>query len=173
MRQLDTREPHTCAEGGACRNVLIDLRTHSKASVLGHVQCKCIDVNPVKPEQIAVGSMDPYARIYDTRLCSLKSFSASNQGASRDGDLSCVACFSPGHLNKQLGKPGRKHCSTVAATYLTFSADGRDLLVNLSGEQVRTVCWLRGWAADSQSVSLLFWYLIFNLFKLISLTFSS
>jgi len=137
VRQFDAREPHTCAEGGACRNVLIDLRNQSKVSVLGHVQCKCIDVNPVQSEQIAVGSMDPCARIYDTRLCSLKSFLSSNLMSSRDGDLSCIACFSPGHLEKPFLRPTKRQCSTVAATYLTFSADGRDLLVNLSGEQVR------------------------------------
>ncbi len=66
VRQFDVREPHTCSRAGTCRNVLIDLRSHSQTAA--HVQCKCIDVNPVKPEQIAVGSMDPYARIYDTRL---------------------------------------------------------------------------------------------------------
>lgn len=137
VRRLDTREPHSCTGSGMCRNVIIDLRAHSRLTSVNHsIQCKCIDINPVRSEQIAVGALDSYARIYDTRLCSLQALNSLSTGPP--GDPSCIACFSPGHVNKLFVPLVRRHlCNTVAATYLNFSSDGQDLLVNLSGEQVK------------------------------------
>ncbi len=139
VRRLDSREPHTCATTGSatgnCRNIIIDLRLNSKSSLSQPTQCKCIDINPVRTEQIAVGALDAYARIYDARLCSLRSSERSS--LNRTGDPSCIAFLAPGHLSSpSMCRAKKSPCSTVAATYLTFSADGEDLLVNLSGEQV-------------------------------------
>ena len=144
VRRLDSRERHTCAPGGgACRNVLIDLSLHPiRPLTPNHVtQCKCIDINPVRSEQIAVGALDAYARIYDARLCTPHSPEHSRGGGARNSassDPSCIAIFSPGHLSANLSMVGGKRSvsSTVAATYVSFSADGQELLVNLSGEQV-------------------------------------
>lgn len=137
MRRLDTREPHTCSSGGesTCRNILIDLKLSSGPGVSHSIQCKCIDVNPVRTEQIAVGALDPYVRIYDIRLCSLKA--PVRTAAMTHGDPSCIAFLAPGHLTSSIASHGRG-CSggTVASTYVEFSPNGRELLVNLSGEQV-------------------------------------
>lgn len=134
MRRLDSREPHTCSGTGSCRNIIIDLKLNSRSSLSQPTQCKCIDLNPVRTEQIAVGALDAYARIYDARLCSLRSL---ERVPSSHNDPSCIAFFAPGHLcSASLPRLKRSSCSNVAATYLSFSADGEDLLVNLSGEQV-------------------------------------
>lgn len=46
----------------------------------------------------------------------------------------CVAYFCPGHLNKF---KDRKNCFTAKTiTYLTFSPDGSELLVNMGSEQI-------------------------------------
>lgn len=130
FRQLDTREPHSCSDEG-CRNVLIDLKLTCGA-MAGSTQCKCISINPTRPEQIAVGAMDPYARIYDTRVCSLR---RSAKQEVQYGDPSCLAHFAPGHISNSCSGKTKKH-STLATTYLSFSPDGRELLVNLSGEHI-------------------------------------
>ena len=99
----------------------------------GTTQCKCISINPTRPEQIAVGAMDPYVRIYDTRVCSIR---RSVKQEVQYGDPSCLAHFAPGHISNPHSRKNRKPYNTLATTYLSFSPDGRELLVNLSGEHV-------------------------------------
>lgn len=38
----------------------------------GNAEAKCLAINPVRPEQIAVGANDPYIRLYDRRVLSCK-----------------------------------------------------------------------------------------------------
>lgn len=65
-RQFDTREPHTCREDD--KVLLIDLQRY-----LGpNSEPKCIAINPRRPEQLAVGANDPYARLYDRRMITLE-----------------------------------------------------------------------------------------------------
>ena len=130
---FDTRERHTCVADGRCRNVLIDLR-ETCGTAMGYTQCKCVDVNPVRSEQIAVGALDAYVRLYDTRVLTLKPPSTD---LSTSPDPSCLAHFAPGHISNQHARKGHHAISnTLATTYLTFSPCGTELLVNLSGEQV-------------------------------------
>lgn len=126
-RRIDTREKHTCAGDGRCRNVVVDLK-QTCGSVMGYTQCKCIDINPSRPEIIAVGALDPYVRLYDNRLMSL-----TVPGKNSRTDFSCLAHFAPGHLSKHKCLPSG---SQLATTYLSFSPCGTELLVNMSGEQV-------------------------------------
>lgn len=46
----------------------------------------------------------------------------------------CVAYYCPGHLNKV--KDRKLGFTTKTITYLTFSADGCELLVNMGSEQI-------------------------------------
>lgn len=46
----------------------------------------------------------------------------------------CVTYFCPGHLNKF--KDRKAHFTTKTITYLTFSPDGSELLVNMGSEQI-------------------------------------
>lgn len=61
--QLDRREHHTCRsmENQVC---LIYLRSE----IDENTEAKCIAVNPIRTEYIAVGANDPYARLYDRRM---------------------------------------------------------------------------------------------------------
>ncbi len=127
-RQHDTRESHSCPGPGKCRNVLIDL----KKTCGPHASCKCLDINPVRPEQIAVGAYDPYVRLYDTRVLSL---SYPSTDASNRPDAGCVAHFAPGHVSQSFRKPNGNH-SNVGCTYASFSPCGDELIANLSSEHV-------------------------------------
>lgn len=61
-RQFDLREPHDCSPND--RVQLIDLQTHMGPGT----EVKCIAVNQRRPEQLAVGATDNYARIFDLRM---------------------------------------------------------------------------------------------------------
>lgn len=55
------REAHVCGN----ENVqLINLQHH----IGRHAEAKCVTVNHRRPEQLAVGASDAYARIYDRRM---------------------------------------------------------------------------------------------------------
>lgn len=63
--QHDMRTTHTCRANDA--NVLINLKNHINEMP----EVKCIAINPHRPEQMAIGANDCYARIYDRRMLSL------------------------------------------------------------------------------------------------------
>lgn len=130
-RQYDIREPHTCEDKG-CRNVLIDFKL-SCGSSNGNTQCKCIDVNPVRSEQIAVGALDAYVRIYDKRVLSLK---YSARDIVEGTDPACLGHFAPGHISNPRTQQTKRGYTALATTFVSFSPDGSELLVNLSGEHV-------------------------------------
>lgn len=46
-----------------------------------NAEAKCLAVNPVRTEYIAVGANDPYARVYDRRM--LKRISTGNRNMER------------------------------------------------------------------------------------------
>lgn len=152
---MDLRESHTCQPdggggGGGCRNVLIDL----KPTCGPHAQCKCLAINPVRSEQIAVGALDAYVRLYDTRVLRPK---RSSRDPCHSADPSCVAHFAPGHVsNTQTRKVRRRSFRSLATTYVAFNSDGSELLVNLSGEHVYlydTVCFREALSYSMDGVS--------------------
>ena len=136
--------------GGGCRNVLIDL----KPTCGPYAQCKCLAINPVRSEQIAVGAMDAYVRLYDARVLRPK---RSSRDPCHSADPSCIAHFAPGHMsNTQTRKNRRKGSGSLAATYVTFNSDGSELLVNLSGEHIYlydTVCFREALSYSMDGVS--------------------
>lgn len=119
------------------------------------IEAKCLDINQLRTEQLAVGASDPYVRLYDRRMIhSLTSISTqhpfpenpsdfvfdfnSNQNQLKKDNYTLdniVQYFVPGHIHSD--KPGI--CSknkNIGITYLTFSPDGQELLVNYGGEYV-------------------------------------
>ncbi|XP_011200013.2 WD and tetratricopeptide repeats protein 1 [Bactrocera dorsalis] len=136
--QLDTREQHRCnTEGNRVR--LINLDTH----VNTHAEAKCLAINPRRTELLAVGTNDPYARLYDRRMLHLVSSlvgGGSNLLVNGADDGSgvipkdCVTYYCPGHISKDNSKL-IEHDSR-AITYLTFNATGTELLVNMGGEHI-------------------------------------
>lgn len=143
VRQFDLRAPHTCSD--SCNNVLINLNHY----IGKHAECKCLALNPYRPELLAVGASDPYVRVYDARMLSTHSVHFSREermGASwrtpapepdDSGELppGCVQYFVAGHLPVKDTDRKRRYRSLVS-TYVTFSPSGKEILVNLGGEQV-------------------------------------
>lgn len=64
-RQFDLREPHNCSPNEKIQ--LIDLHNHMGPGT----EVKCIAINQRRPEQLAVGATDNYARIFDLRMIRL------------------------------------------------------------------------------------------------------
>ncbi|XP_054271987.1 WD and tetratricopeptide repeats protein 1-like isoform X1 [Macrosteles quadrilineatus] len=145
VRQYDMRSPHSCS--GDVTNVLVYLRTH-----LGHfAEAKCLAVNPLRPEILAVGANDPYVRLYDRRMIRLTKIYLSESLHSQRARLNvppsqplelednlpreCVQYFVAGHIPVKQ-KDLQKKFRNLAATYVTFGSKGTDLLLNLGGEQI-------------------------------------
>ncbi|CAL8110183.1 unnamed protein product [Orchesella dallaii] len=125
--QHDMRENHVCStESKRPKNVMVDLRNY-----LGNkAEAKCLAIDPVRPDFFAVGANDPYVRIYDRRMIKL-----SDEGRKADVPFGAVQYFVPGHLPPKIGDYKRKYRS-LASTYVSYSPDGKELLVNLGGEQI-------------------------------------
>uniref|UniRef100_A0A336M5V5 CSON010588 protein n=1 Tax=Culicoides sonorensis TaxID=179676 RepID=A0A336M5V5_CULSO len=129
--QFDLRESHNCDKNQ--KIVLIDLTNYSGR----YAEVKCIAVNPRRPELLAIGSNDGYARLYDRRMIKLDTMRSTyiGQGATTgqfdfyESDSipqeGCVTYFAPGHLQKP-----------SCATYIAFSPNGQELLVNIGSEQI-------------------------------------
>ncbi|XP_033227505.1 WD and tetratricopeptide repeats protein 1 [Belonocnema kinseyi] len=150
IMQFDMRAPHTCKVAQE-NNVLINLVNHVGRTI----EAKCISVNTRRPELIAVGANDPYIRLYDRRMIKLSSRpiiepalppptqtwvrADHSERQLEEGDpelnnvpLGCVQYFIAGHLHSRQ----RDHTRSLSTTYLTFSNDGNELLVNMGGEQI-------------------------------------
>ncbi|XP_035215285.1 WD and tetratricopeptide repeats protein 1-like, partial [Stegodyphus dumicola] len=147
VMQYDLRVPHQCSN--VCNNVLINLVCH-----LGrNAEAKCIAINPLKPELLAVGANDPYVRLYDRRMIKPtvakypreQPSSGSPWDSSYVGDPvepgednlppGCVSYFVAGHLPLKQDD-FKKRYRTLTSTYVAFSPDGNELLANLGGEQI-------------------------------------
>jgi len=141
VMQWDTREDYNKGEA----NVLVNLLNHTGRAA----ECKCIAVCPSRPELMAIGANDPYVRVFDRRMLTLQRLGtgdaatnwerrhrlADKEGEGDNTPSGAVAYFVPGHL------PGMeqmyiKKLRPLAATYVTYSPDGTQLLVNLGGEQI-------------------------------------
>ncbi|CAG7831709.1 unnamed protein product [Allacma fusca] len=125
--QHDLRTSHYCTTSSKkLKNILINLKSYTGSKA----EAKCLAVNPVQPEYMAVGANDAFVRIYDRRM--IKLFDESNpQSIPSDA----VQYFVPGHLPAKMLEYKRNFRS-IASTYVAFSPDGRELLVNLGGEQI-------------------------------------
>lgn len=118
------------------------------------IEAKCLDINQFKTEQLAVGANDPYVRLYDRRMIrslssvtlkhpfpknpseSVFNFDGDDKTLRRiNNDPNKIAqYFVPGHVHV-LDEHKDKN-KNIGITYLTFSPDGRELLVNYGGEYV-------------------------------------
>lgn len=120
IMQIDIREPHNC-ESSKANNILIDLTMLQPS-----LKAKCLALNPVREEMLAVGSNDFDVRIFDRRR-----LPTSNTNLSQ----SCIIYLSPGHVERT--KQYRASIiDSFGATYLTFNSNGTELLVNMNRDQV-------------------------------------
>ncbi|GBP15778.1 Trypsin-1 [Eumeta japonica] len=106
---------------------------HLRSEIDENAEAKCLAVNPIRTEYIAVGANDPYARLYDRRM--LKPIASGYRTIDRDVPISskipkeCVTYFCPGHITKNHSK--RIDHESRAITHLTFNATGTELLALL------------------------------------------
>jgi len=124
VRQWDSREKWS--ESQVAQNTLVNLNTQ----VGRGSEVKCISICPGRTELLAVGGNDPYVRVYDRRMLTPKA-----SPTAQDQSKGALAYFVPGHL------PGteaafHKKLRPLTSTFVTFSQDGSELLVNLGGEQI-------------------------------------
>lgn len=136
VRQFDVRSPHTCRSESP--NILISLKR-----CFGRLaEAKCLSINPVRSELLAVGANDPYVRIYDRRMIRPTTTHKMEQALGDGNDMTktdylpdgCAEYFVAGHLKNHSTTNGK--IKSYTSTYVTFGANGRDLLVNLGGEQI-------------------------------------
>jgi WD40 repeat protein len=62
-RQFDLRLPHQCSSESSA-SILVNLNNHMGVGA----EAKCLSINPMRPELLAVGANDPYVRLYDRRM---------------------------------------------------------------------------------------------------------
>ncbi|TWW79432.1 WD and tetratricopeptide repeats protein 1 isoform X1 [Takifugu flavidus] len=134
IRQYDLRESSKRSE------VLIDLTEFCGQLV----EAKCLAVNPRDNNYLAVGANGPFVRLYDIRMIHNYRKSAL-QGTSAAVHTFCERqkpipdgagqYYVAGHLPVKLPDYNNR-LRILVATYVTFSPDGTELLVNMGGEQV-------------------------------------
>uniref|UniRef100_A0A8D0CW00 WD and tetratricopeptide repeats 1 n=1 Tax=Sander lucioperca TaxID=283035 RepID=A0A8D0CW00_SANLU len=134
IRQYDLRESSKRSE------VLIDLTEFCGQLV----EAKCLAVNPRDNNYMAVGANGPFVRLYDIRMINnyRKSMTQSTSAAvhtfcERQKPIPDGAgqYYVAGHLPVKLPDYNNR-LRVLVATYVTFSPDGTELLVNMGGEQV-------------------------------------
>ncbi|CAL1611512.1 unnamed protein product [Knipowitschia caucasica] len=134
IRQYDLRESSKHSE------VLIDLTEFCGQLV----EAKCLAVNPRDNNYLAVGANGPFVRLYDIRMIHnyRKSMVQSTSAAvhtfcDRKKPIPDGAgqYYVAGHLPVKLPDYNNR-LRVLVATYVTFSPDGTELLVNMGGEQV-------------------------------------
>nr|ABC86523.1 AT17348p [Drosophila melanogaster] len=118
--QLDIREPHRCRPEEGIGVRLLNLHDQ-----LENTEAKCLAINPRRTEYLAVGTNDPFARVYDRR----KLPSTNGNGLS-----ACVAYYAPGQIVKNISRNIVHEPRGI--TYLTFNGNGTELLVNIGCEHV-------------------------------------
>ena len=71
---------------------------NSKLKSSKYLEAKCIAINPLRSEQLAVGANDPYARVYDRRMLRTRTFygrtSARDRPSSSNANTDSQRCHS-------------------------------------------------------------------------------
>ncbi|KAG9328337.1 hypothetical protein JZ751_014961 [Albula glossodonta] len=108
------------------------------------VEAKCLAVNPRDNNYLAVGANGPFVRLYDIRMIHNHRKSMSQSTAAgvhtfcdRQNPIPDGAgqYYVAGHLPVKLPDYNSR-LRVLVTTYVTFSPDGTELLVNMGGEQV-------------------------------------
>ncbi|KAL5236457.1 hypothetical protein ACI65C_003867 [Semiaphis heraclei] len=141
ISQHDMRMSHECPHGKSKTTLVTVYGDLGKK-----IEAKCLDINQLRTEQLAVGANDQYVRLYDRRMIqSLSSFAVkypypkkyvSEYDAVLNDANNALQYFVPGHTHLNDNDPIPNRQKSYVITYLTFSPDGQELLVNYGGEYV-------------------------------------
>ena len=95
IRQYDLRQPHRCqGNNSPCKNVIVDLTASCGVSI----EAKCLDLSPTNPNLLAVGSSDPYVRLYDLRKLSLGRLTTQQVQHETRNEQGCIRSYCPQHI---------------------------------------------------------------------------
>jgi len=125
IRQWDLRERWSYDSS----NVVVNLTRHSGRGA----EVKCVTICPSRNELMAVGSNDPYVRVFDRRMLTCSRLDTSLTPSTVESGA--VAYFVPGHLPKVEADYHRR-LRPLTSTYITYNKEGTELLCNLGGEQI-------------------------------------
>jgi len=109
------------------------------------IEAKCLDINQLRTEQLAVGANDQYVRLYDRRMIQslssidvkCPSFVSEYEANNANKVNNALQYFVPGHIHSYDNETIiPKRLKSYVITYLTFSPDGQELLANYGGEYV-------------------------------------
>ena len=106
VSRLDTRESH--------RKCASNGEDCPNAIIKTKSPVKCVAINPVRPHLLAVGFLDRLVRVFDLRFLNDE-----------------CRHFCPGNIFNN-----SRNSFPVSVTYVSWSADGRKLLANYSGDQI-------------------------------------
>ncbi|CAH8585123.1 unnamed protein product [Schistosoma turkestanicum] len=146
-RQFDLRDPDQASVNKPC-NVLVNLRFQDNV----FAEAKCIAVNPLKPELVAIGGNEPFVRMFDRRKLTLSTCDSATpqeriQVASRrtatntpssllpSFPYGAAKYFVPSHLPGKILTDGLDY-RTFSVTSVSFSSDGEELLANIGRDNI-------------------------------------
>ncbi|CAH8674045.1 unnamed protein product [Schistosoma rodhaini] len=146
-RQFDLRDPDQTSVNKPC-NVLVNLRFQDNV----FAEAKCIAVNPLKSELVAVGGNEPFVRMFDRRKLTLSTYDSATpqegiRAASRRTPINIPSSslpsfpygaakyFVPSHLPGKILTDGLDN-QTFSVTSVSFSSDGEELLANVGRDNI-------------------------------------
>ncbi|CAH8661516.1 WD and tetratricopeptide repeat protein, variant 2 [Schistosoma haematobium] len=146
-RQFDLRDPDQTSVNKPC-NVLVNLRFQDNV----FAEAKCIAVNPLKSELVAIGGNEPFVRMFDRRKLTLSTYDSVTpqeriQATSRRTPINIPSSslpsfpygaakyFVPSHLPGKILTDGLDN-QTFSVTSVSFSSDGEELLANVGRDNI-------------------------------------
>ncbi|KAL4153620.1 hypothetical protein QTP88_001470 [Uroleucon formosanum] len=125
ISQHDTRMSHKCLTDKSKTTLVTIYNNLGKK-----IKANCLDINPLKTEQLAVGANDQYVRLYDRRMIQWLPSLVENYFSGYDGYNinDALQYFVPGHIRSNDNEKKQENDNTIS--YLTFSPDGQELLVS-------------------------------------------
>ncbi len=139
-RQFDARAPAAAQAGWGAANVAAAPRRGGR-----RLELKGVDVNPARPEQLALAASDEIIRVYDRRRLTL---------APPSGGASCapLLALTPPHASlRAAGGAALEEPPPPHATHVSFAPRGDRLVANFHGDAV--YAWRLGGAAEDASAA--------------------
>ncbi len=136
-RQFDARAPAAAQAGWGAANIA--------AAPRRRLELKSVDVNPARPEQLALAASDEIVRVYDRRRLTLAPPSGGVVGAP-------LLELAPPHASlRAAGGAALEEPPPAHATHVSFAPRGDRLVANFHGDAA--YAWRLGGAAEDASAA--------------------